>query len=91
MIGLEKSESYMTLTSLDNKQKGGLFVSILEWIILGIIFLIGIAACIFVERLKRQGHRLPGSMCSGCPNIATVDTKPERPKIREHEHPDIML
>ncbi len=66
-------------------------MSILEWIILGVIFLVGIAACIFVEYLKRQGHQLPGSMCSGCPNAATVDTKPERPKIREHEHPDIML
>lgn len=65
-----------------------------EWLILGIIFVAGAAACIAIERIKKQGHRqLPGSMCAGCPNTATVDRRSvdAKPKIHEHEHPDIML
>lgn len=54
-------------------------MSVLEWIILGGIILLCIAGCVFVARLKKQGHHVPGSMCAGCPDVNTVDKNKEKP------------
>jgi hypothetical protein len=65
------------LTRIMKEKAGGASMSPLEWILLAIIFVIGIGACIAVNRMRKKGHYVPGSMCAGCPDTMTVDTKPK--------------
>lgn len=37
-------------------------MSLLEWLLLGLILALGAAACVVVERMRRNGEHVPGSL-----------------------------
>ena len=56
--------------------KGEMAVSLPEWIITGLVLFVFLVLAVLILRMQKQLRRIPGRMCSGCPNACAIREKP---------------